>query len=301
MLFLGTTFTGMKHSFDATPPKIKSGDRVELSNGIFDELYLTKEADSPYSTSVPEMWDFDTLIHANFSGNLFAGNADFSLETTSHLRLKRRRKNGGKWITLLEKPIYALEDFMFTYIDRYVRSNSVYEYAVVSVLNGIEGSYNIGEIETGFDGLYLVDKEKIYRSIMNIDSVDTTRNKPSAVVVTIDRIYPFVISNGISDYEEGTVSATFIPMGEDGCSFTYDNAWEYREGLKKWLFNGKPKVIKHEDGRMWLVSIGNSISENERNHPDNVVTSFKFTEVGEPESNSDLYNNGFIESYVKGE
>ncbi|MDD3267229.1 MAG: hypothetical protein PHC75_08655 [Burkholderiales bacterium] len=302
-MFFGMSFIGSTNSNFASPIYRDDVDYMEVKNGIIDDLYLTANVTDAYTTEIPTIWDYDTILHAKFEGDLFAGNADFSMNTVSHLRVKRRKKGTYKWVTLFEIPINKKEDFNFTKTDRYARGKTEYEWAIVPVLNGTEGNYNIASLTTSFEGIFIVDANKIYHSKYNIGHINPKRQKPSTVVVPIDRRYPFVISNGEVNYYSGEIKATFIEESVDGedTAFNFERAWEYRDGFKDWLLNGSPKIIKYDDGRMWLVMVTGDIDEETDGHWDNVKTTFGFTEIGDCESNQDLYNNGLIDVYMDGE
>ncbi len=302
-MFFGMSFIGSTNSNFASPIYRDDVDYVEVKNGIIDDLYLTANITDSYTTSIPTIWDYDTILHAQFNGNLFAGNSDFTVETTSHLRVKRRKKGTYKWTTLFEIPVNKKEDFSFTRIDKYARGKTNYEYSIVPVLNNTEGNYNISNIETLFEGIFIVDANKIYHSKYNIEHINPKRQKPSTVVVPIDRQYPFVVSNGEVNYYSGEIKATFIEESTSGDDtvLNFERAWEYRDGFKDWLLNGIPKIIKYDDGRMWLVMITGDIDEESEGHWDNVKTTFGFTEIGDCESNNDLYHNGLIDVYMDGE
>jgi len=303
-MFFGMSFIGSANSNFASPIYRDDIDYVEIKNGIFDDLYLTANITDNYTATIPTIWDYDTILHANFNGNLFAGNSDFTVETTSHLRVKRRKKGTYKWTTLFEIPVNKKEDFSFTRIDKYARGKTNYEYAIVPVLNNTEGNYNISNIETLFEGIFIVDANKIYHSKYNIEPINTKRSNPSTIVVPIDREYPFVVTNGVTKKSNSSkITATFIEESVDGedTAFNFERAWEYRDGFKDWLLNGLPKIIKYDDGRMWLVMITGDIDDDNDGHWDNVKTTFEFTETGNCESNNDLYNNGLIDVYMNGE
>lgn len=301
MAFFGMHFIGSQNSNFYSPTNIKNINNIEIKNGIFDDIHISEETNSKYTTDIPTIWDYDTVFHAKFNGDLFAGNSDFSINTVSHLRVKRREVGTYKWTTLFEIPIIKKEDFNFTKTDRYARGKTNYEYTIVPVLNGTEGNYNIASIKTDFEGLYIVDRNKLYHAVLNIDYINPKRQKPSTIIVPIDRKYPFAISNGSTNYSSGDIKATFVEEKDNGCGWEFERAWEYRDGFKDWLLNGMPKILKYEDGRMWMIMVTGDIDEEADGHQDNVKTSFGFTEIGNADSNQDLYDNGFIDANMNGE
>lgn len=135
MLFLGQSFLGERHSLDPTPVCIPNLNSIKLSDGIFDELFVSSNAD--YDLSSLE-WGFSTILWAQFKGNLAGGNIEESLKDISAVLIKRRKKGSYKWITLFEIPVDDVDSLKFERFDRYVANNNEYEYALVFMLANIE-------------------------------------------------------------------------------------------------------------------------------------------------------------------
>ena len=72
------------------------------------------------------------------------------------------------------------------------------------------------------------------------------------------------------------------------------------DSILDFLCDGNPKILKHEDGRMWMVQITGTPSESESPHPDFPTTSFEWVEIGSAESSTMLYSNNFIDVNVEG-
>lgn len=300
MIFLGTTFCAGRNSLDATATKINANinsKNIKLQNGIYDDIYISKNINREYSTIIPSVWDYDTILYAQFKGNLNAGNVDFILDTVSAFRIKRRLANTSEWITIHEFPITNINDLRFEKYDRYVQSNHTYEYLLAPIINGIEGNSYLKTATPKFDGIFLVDKENRYGTLLDI-TLDTQKFKPSNVINTIGRKYPYVVSNGLSNYYKGSVSGIFIQYQGDQLGFDIENALTYRKNLNEFLYNGEPKILKNEDGRAWMISIIGELDETVEGHKEKIRTKFNFVEIGDINSNMDLYNNNFIDVLV---
>ena len=74
MMFLGG-FTAMEIS--ATPVNSSTTENIEITNAIFDELYIDGDITQGYSTEIPQ-WGFSTILDAKFKNNILAGNVDFT-------------------------------------------------------------------------------------------------------------------------------------------------------------------------------------------------------------------------------
>lgn len=293
MLFLQRGFCAARNTLDATPTDVSDVSKITLQNGIYDDLFLSKNRLAQNTD-----WDFNTLLHAMFEGNLFAGNVDFTSNQVSMIRVKRREKGTYDWTTLFEVPIKTEQDFIFERFDKYAKSNTDYEYALVPITNNVEGNLNIGTVRSEFDGLFITEKEQSFYAYLDI-SFNVQKNRSTSVVETLGSKYPFVISNGESNYCSGSISATFAPIDETSCNFLWNDNAKYHNALLNFLSNGKPKIIKLNDGQIWLASITGNIQSDPDGHPQKIKTSFNFTEIGDCDSIEDLYNNNFIDIFYE--
>lgn len=294
MIFLGRTFCSARNTIDCTSTNVAKVNLFTIKNGIYDDLYLSKNASRAYITTIPATWDFDTLLYATFQNALNGGNVNFTLDQVSSVRVKRRKKNTFDWITLFEIPIASEADFHFEKFDKYVRSNIEYEYLVTPVLNGIEGTSFSNSVLSEFEGIFIIEKERAFKTILEVQ-IQSQKNRPNAIVNTIDRKYPFVISNGMNNYNSGSMSGMFAEIDFNTGEYNTKDGWQYREQLMDFLQNGESKILKNDDGRMWLVAIVGDPSEQVDGHRYKVITSFDWVEVGDSESNQDLYDNNFID------
>jgi hypothetical protein len=296
MFFLGYCFTEDIHSLDSTPPLNTQINSVTIKNGLFDDLYITRNTTLPDSNTIDDIWDYDTVLHAKFQGDLSAGNVKYSVDNTDSIRIKRRMKGSFDWVSIYEIPIYGIEDFSFEKFDYTARSSTEYEYALVPVSGGSEGSYITNKVGTYFEGLFIMEKGIFFSTIIEVDINNQQRNRPTAAVSTMGKKYPFIISNGLNNYQSGDLSAVFAERIENGCDWDFEQSWRYRERLLDFLYNNAAKLIKYEDGRMYLASVSsNVINEQDAGVDFLVRTSFQWTEVGNCDKGDDLYKFGLID------
>jgi len=294
MVICGHGFCGDRHSFDFTPTSVKNIQVLTLKNGIYDELYITRDISYSYTTVIPDTWDFDTIMHAHFNGNLHAGNVDYSINEVSHIRIKRREVGTFEWITLFEVPIADYDDFRFQLYDRYNRAKTNYEYALVPVTNNVEGNLNINSVYSDFDGVYITEKDRTFNTALSVD-IQVQKNHPTEIVNTLGRTYPYIVGNSQNNYYSGTVIATFIELNQSTRDWNVSTGWKYRRELMEFLQNSRPKILKYLDGRMWLVNIMDATTEQASEHIDAPTTTFTWTEIGDCESVQDMYFNGLID------
>lgn len=293
-MFLGGTFTGGLYSFDATPLPNANIVDIRLSNAIVDGLYVTTE-DLIYSTEIPTSWNFSTVMYAKFMNNLLAGNIDFALSEVDKLRLKRRKQGDLNWVTLYEQSVLVADDLLLEWIDITARGNTSYEYTIVPVFGDVEGSFFASKITTDFRGLFIMDRDRIFATELDVQ-ISEQRNKPRSVVTTINRKYPFVISNGDNNYDSGSVSAQFLEYDSVSDDWKLKDGRSFVSSLKDFLNGGSAKLLKYEDGRMWLIDVSSAtVTDSESETCEQVHTSFDWVEVGDAEDPSTLYDYNFID------
>lgn len=295
MILLSGAFSGDINRFDNTPTAVGSIRKIQVGNGVFDELFVSRSVSMPYNES-SKKWDFDTVMYALFKGTLFAGNVEYTAETVDALRIKRRRKNSQslQWETLFEIPILKNEDFNFVKYDKFARGSTEYYYTLVPVANGVEGDANsYGEIKSDFECFYLIDKDTVYQAYLNLQ-LSTQRNQNSTSITTMGRKYPFNISSAYGNYTSGQLQATFINKDLSG-RYDVENGWRFREEVDDFLTNGKVKILKNDEGKMWMIAVVDAIPQDMSQHWQMPIHSISWVEVGDCESFEDLYDNGLID------
>lgn len=312
MIFLGC-ICGSVESIEFTPtcitydstidsvPQYNEGiNYIELKNGIYDDLYVSSD---PYcgqeaSDNVPFIWGYDTVIYPTFNGSTNAGNLDFTLDTISHLIIKRRVVGEFNWKTIFVKEIKIKEDFDLSGIDYTARSGVEYEYAAVPVFNnGLEGSYSTALSRVDLDKIFIVGADQIIATTITDGYCDTTRNVPSSVNVLLNNRYPIYIRNTIANYDTGSLSAGYLEQGDNCILITDDDARRttYQRSVMDFLCDGRPKLLKHLDGRMWLIMVTGNPSDVTDTFYKIRKIDFEWVEIGDCESEEDLYYANLID------
>lgn len=261
---------------------------VQVANAVVDGLYITKNTDVPTDELQTE-WDYDTIINANYNGNYRGGNIDFTVEETDFLRLKVKDKDGYNWITLVEFPVETKDDLQISFVDRYRNSEQDLEYAIVPVTDNTEGNYSTAEVKSEFEGIVVAESDISYRAFA-YDEVEVTRNNSINYITTLSHKYPYSIINARYNYATGTISAGFYPLVDNEIDLSYSGIIKYRETVVDFLTNGKPKVLKLDDGRSWIVNIDAGITIKPQSEA--YYIEFGFTQIGDSQSTEDLYNAG---------
>ena len=292
MFFCGMCISGYKHSLDNTDVVTSNVEYLYVQNGVFDRLFITRNT----SNQIEEFpgWDYDTILDAKFNGDLVAGNISYMIDQIDSIRVKRKKASSVNWITLYEIPISTTEDLYFERYDRYAANGIEYEYALVPVIGSQEGYVNKNSIIPDFYGCFIYEKESGYVTDLDVEKGTITRNKQTSTVTTLSSKYPYVISNGVANFDSGKFSMMFLPK-DDTKEYTTVGAYQYREEIKEFLNDGKPKILKLGDGRTWMIMIIDSLDEDNGSIDGYVHISFSWVEIGNVESSVDLYENNFID------
>ena len=293
MLFLGCSSVGTDTLKTTLNDSIYV---VDLMNLLIDDVYVS--SNGKYNIKDELKWDVNTIFWCKFQENLLAGNILIPIDSISSIRIKVREYNDIFWTTIYEYEINSSEDFNFADTYYYLKGNKTkYEFAIVPVLNGTESEYITNTVISDFNGCFLCTKTQRYHAFINL-SMNVTSNQNKEFITTLGRKKPFAISNGMANYDDINMNVTFIPMKD--CDFDFDAAAAYRREINKFLIENKAIVLKDDQGQRWLVSTNNSISQNTEGHSANVVYDINFTEIGDCDSTTDLYNNGLSDINLEG-
>lgn len=303
MFFLcGYDFCRDGNALNPSPLSSSVYKTVELTNGIFSHWNVTRDITSPYSPDEPTAWDYLTIMDANFNGTIEAGNVGYDLSQIEGIKVKRRKVDDYNWITLKYIPVSDLEeDLAFSLNDNTAQNGIEYEYAFVPVVSGIEGNYITNTIKSNFDGVFICDKDIIYKFYAGVNYGTNQRVQKIGVFEPLGRKYPVVISNSLINYETGSFSGTVLPNDYltnkdlDKLSMVQE-----RKDLLDFLTNKQPKILKDWNGNIWLMIItGNPNVSFQRGSAMKIAdVSADWTEIGDYNSQKDLYEAGFVAEEV---
>ena len=294
---LGFNFLFDSYALNPRPTNLNTLTSASVYNGIFDEINISSEVDeTTIDTTIPtSIGAYDVLL-CNFNGNIEGGSFDsFDFDL---IRIKRRIYGTFNWVTLYEIEVNERSDIYFTKYDRYAKNNTVYEYAFVPVTGGSEGDYTIVSVYSSFYKVYLCDDDHMYALDAGVEFGDITKSNKTSVFEPIMGKYPIVISNAELKYKTGMLSGTVITPSEDETKI-----WNLNENIKlqneilDFLINKKAKIYKDWMGNSYLIFVVEDVSLI----PNNTLSgrladiSFKFVEIGDVESQEDLYENGLID------
>lgn len=296
--FIGFDFFADADCLNSAPSSVDNITSTTLTNAIFDHFNVTKDVTITFTTDKPEEWNYDTIMDADFDGDINAGNVDFLIAQVSAIKIKRRIKGTFDWITLETVPISKVEDLEFTFVDRLNAYGVEYEYAFVPILNDIEGNYIINSVYSEFNGVYIGDFNNIYRLFFEVNYSNEMRNQQIGTLQPLGRKYPVIVANGNLSYDSGIVAAMIL--NDDYTETrTIDkiDIVERKETLKDYLTDKKVKILKDWNGNIKLIMVSTSptVAYKENSGMSVPQITFGWTEIGDANSQSDLYNNGVID------
>lgn len=293
---IGTGIMGLS-LLNNIPSSTKSSTGITISGAVYDTIRVDKDITNSFEISTS--WDDTACMLAEFNENLYAGNIELGVDNVTDVIIKRRELGQFSWFNMFSIPVNGIDDFNFTISDRYGKGGQVYQYAFVPIINGLEGEYSIATDEDGkdeimceFDGIVILDKDNMYNTFLDI-STSTQKNQSKTYTSTLNSKYPVVIKNSLSNFYTGSISATYLHF--IGCDYDKNGSRKYREQFLDFLVNGNTKMIKIFDGRTFLCEVIDQVSDSNSGHHEVHTIDYQFVEVGDIESNQDMYNAGLLD------
>ena len=294
---IGYNFCADGNALDPTPTDVNNITYTRVQNGIFNHFNVSRDTSFDYSSIVPTDWDVNTLMNADFAGNTSAGNVAQVASGVTSVRVKRRIKGTFDWITIREIPVNAPEDLSFVITDNLNAYNVEYEYAYVPVMEDVEGSYIIESILSKFEGVFICDIDTVFKFYAGVEYDGNDGVQQVGVFQPFNRKYPIIVSNSIMQYQTGSIGGWVLPEDyEDTHAFDRSKIVKEKEVLLNFLMNKKPKILKDMNGNNWLVYFtGNPTVIYDNNYGQGMLKVVaQWTEVGDPNDKTDLYENGLI-------
>lgn len=295
---LGYDFCRDENALNPSPLRNANFNSTKLENGIFSHWYVTKDVTSPYSSEEPTIWDYLTIMDANFNGTLQAGNIGYLIDNIEGIKIKRRIVGEYDWVTIKYITIRELGDSLSFTINDYLNKSGVeYEYAFVPVMEGIEGNYVSNTIRSKFNGVFVCDAETIYKFYAGVEYGNSERVQKIGMFEPLGKKYPVFVSNALLNYETGSFEGTIL-NNDFIQTRALDNMAmiKERESLLDFLTNKKAKILKDWNGNYWLIVITDNVSIKYANNSSMAIASVdaKWAEIGDGNKGEDLYLSGIL-------
>lgn len=295
--FVGYNFFADVNALDSAPSSVDNITSTQLSNAIFDHFNVTKNTNTLFSTDIPANWDYDTILDASFDGVLNAGNVDFLVDQISAIKIKRKAQGTFNWLTLKTIPVDNIEDLTFVFNDFLNGYGITYEYALVPVLNDIEGNYIINSVFSQFNGVFIGDAEQTFKFLYDVEYGSNARNQQVGTFQPLGKQYPIIVANGLLSYESGSVSATILNDDYEDTGIIDPSAIVQKKTIiKDYLTNKKAKLLKDFNGNVWLCMVTDNVQVTYRTGSAMSIPQIQFNwvQIGDANNQSDLYANGVI-------
>lgn len=294
---IGYNFCADGNALDPAPTDVNNITYTRVQNGIFDHFNVSRDTSFDYDSVIPTDWDVNTVMNADFAGTTSAGNVAQVASGVTSVRVKRRIKGSFDWVTIREIPVNSPEDKSFVITDNLNAYNVEYEYAFVPVMEDVEGNYIIESILSKFEGVFICDIDTVFKFYGGVEYDGNDAVQQVGVFQPFNRKYPIIVSNSIMQYQTGSIGGWVLPEDyEDTHVFDRSKIVKEKEVLLNFLMNKKPKILKDMNGNNWLVYFtGNPTVTYDNNYGQGMLkVSAQWTEVGDPNDKTDLYENGLI-------
>ena len=295
--FIGYDFFGGIDALNSAPSTIENITSTKLTNAIFDHFNVTRDTALPTNMDIPDNWTYETILNAAFDGTTSAGNLDYMVEQIGGIKIKRRVKGQFNWLTLSYVPISEVDDLAFTFNDFLNAYDTEYEYALVPVVNGVEGEYIIDEVLSKFSGVFIGDAYQSFKFLFDVNYTSNARNQQIGTFMPLGREYPIIVANGVLSYESGTFTGTILNDDfEQTGQINRAAIVAKKDAIKDYLTNKKPKILKDWNGNVWLVMIVDSVPVNYKAGSGMGIpqVQFNWVEVGKADNQQDLFDAGIV-------
>lgn len=295
-IWLGYNFCGDRNALDPYPVDDDTVVGVRAMNQKIDHLHASNDISAPFDVNIPIEWDFNTIMDCDFDHTINAGNITEIAEAISQIKIKRRTKGEFNWTTIKVVDIFKPEDLSFAFNDNFLANNETYEYAFVPIVGNVEGNYEIREVFNKFRGIYICDSEIAVQLYAGAVKGSTVTNQQIGLFAPFGRQYPVIMANGLTNYQTGSVSGYIVQDDYyETRQIDRKKITEKEKVIRAFLTNKKPKIIKDDEGNVWLVMITTAPTINYDNTNSGIRTiSVNWTEIGDANNKEDLIRTGLI-------
>ena len=283
---------------DCLNPLVTSAEGLNKTTiygkSIVDHFNQTKDISlAADSTTIPTVWDYLTIMNANFNDNINAGNAADLFSDVTSIKIKRRKVGDFNWITLKTIEITDPNNIDIVFNDNLVCNFHEYEYAFVPIIQSTEGNYISKTIGVQFNGVFICDQDTIHK-FYTAQYGPMEQVQKIGVFEPFGRQYPVVVTNGVINYKSSSFSATITTPTIDMTDVV--GMSEKRDELLEYFTNHKAKIIKDYNSNCWLVIVTGSpnITFNNNTGMSVMEVGFDWREIGNSDSQSDLINSGMV-------
>lgn len=268
---------------------------VKIYNGIFDNIYITKDTNLEYTSEPLKEWNNDTILCCKFDNTINAGNISVYVSQISSILIKRRASGETSWLTILNKVVGGLEDININVYDYFCPNHTTMEYAIVPIVDGAESSYIISSIYSCFNGLYVTDGNETYKLYEGVIYSGNKQSLRSGVHEPLNGKYPIIAYNSKLDYKSFSVEGLLLGYEFDTTrKISRKSVIKEEEDMSKFLKNKKMKILKDWNGNIYLASVVDDITPTIDLVNGYEKISFNMVEQGKYNDQNDYNKSGLV-------
>lgn len=276
-MFIGYDFFNLEDGavFDSQVP-LRDINRIEVYNGLIDDIYVDEDNSSIFSTTKPSTWLYSTVLHAEFENTMEAGSVAAGGFTIDKIKLQKRQWNELEWFDVGELEYNPDDKLLYELYDKVIANDFVYQYSLIPVAANVIGNRVTSvEITAEFEGVFISDKENNYHLLYDAEVGDIAHVSPSTKFEPLGSKYPIVVYSE-TDYAEWAVNATFISahtiadQPESQVNVRMQQA--DKQQLMNFMKNKKPKIYRDMHGNLKLVTLLGNPSEAPRGDAPGIAT-----------------------------
>ena len=272
-----------------------SYDRLEMYDGVINQVYIDEDITIPYSSEKPEDWRYLTVLNFKADGSLEGGSIGANNVQIEKIRFQKREWDELEWHDVAEIEYKPNEKIFYEAIDKYVANDFVYQYSIIPMTATILGNRIVsGEVTAKFEGAFISDRDSNYELLYDLELSDIDNNTSNAIFEPRNAKYPIVVHSNL-DYSSFDITATFVSAETMAQSNGVANIRMERLGkdkLLQFMKNGKPKIYRDHHGNLKLVSVVGKPKESPYNNVGGISKlSFSLVEIGSMDSETLSANN----------
>lgn len=233
------------------------------------------------------------LVRFNLAGTSDMALIDIPASRNQYVRLA---SVNDRLVVVGDSVLVGDPPYLFSFTDYTASDDQEYEYALVPVVEDVEGNYLTITATSTFDGVFLTDGTDIYKFYADVAYGNFQQTQKVNAHEPFGRKYPVIVSNGATNYMAGSMSGMVL-AGDYLKTGKFDRRAIARERdtLLKFLTNKKPKILKDWNGNIWMVAIVDnpSVTYYDGSGMGLMNVSMTFMEVGDATDANDLAANGF--------
>jgi len=274
-----------------------SFDRVEISNSIVDDIYITTDLTTINDTTKPTQWGYFDVLNCDFESSLEGGSVAFNGSLITKIIIQRRLASDLLWENLKTIDYISGTSVLYSLIDTFIQNDITYQYALVPISNDILGNQVTSpdpNVTAVFDGNYLTDSSNNYQLLYDSKFDSFTNNVNTSIIEPLDSQYPIVVTSDLN-YRSSRLSATLVSdVSFNSDKVSINQEYKLRQRILSFINNRQPKLIRNMFGDNVLIMV---TDKPEITYLDGNIgiasISFSFVEIGDTKV-STLAINGLV-------